>query len=156
MTMSWSASFPGFASAHKMNQWLVGFSAWAVTQSEMSLDFVKSNFSLMWVYQLSTLEVTNQTTLDALKTRLLESCGGTKAHDIAAKAQWEALKMQDFSSVADLDLYFYAAARNCRASEEQQFAQYKKAMPASLKKSMEEAWMHPTNLAELKSQIMLF
>ncbi len=44
--------------------------------------------------------------------------------------------MEDYDSVANFDVYFYAAAKKCEASDERQFAQYKKAMSASLKKSI--------------------
>ncbi len=64
--------------------------------------------------------------------------------------------MEDYDSVANFDVYFYAAAKKCEASDERQFAQYKKAMSASLKKSMEDAWLHPANLAELKNHMKHF
>jgi hypothetical protein len=56
--------------------------------------------------------------------------------------------MEDYSSVADFDVHFYVAAKKCEAPQDRQFAQYKKAMSASLKKSMDDAWLHPANLGE--------
>ncbi len=72
-----------------------------------------------------------------MKTKILEGCGGAKADDkVVAEARWEDLKMQDFGSVADFDVHYFAAAKKCEALEERQFSQYEKLMSASLKKSM--------------------
>ncbi len=87
----------------------------------------------------------------------MEWWGGAKADaKTAAEARWEALKIEDFSSVANFDVYFDTAAKKCEASEDRQFAQYKKATSVSLKKSMEDAWLHPANLDELKDQMKHF
>ncbi len=64
--------------------------------------------------------------------------------------------MDDFSYAANFDIYFSAAAKKCEASEDRQFAQYKKAMSASLKKSMEDAWLHPIDLSGLKETMKCF
>ncbi len=58
--------------------------------------------------------------------RLLELCGGTKANNkAAAKARWEALKIDDFIFVVNFNVLFYAAAKKCGVLEDNQFAQYK-------------------------------
>ena len=157
MAISLSASFPGFTSAHEMNRWLEGVSALDVTQGKTAVDLVKGQFPLELIDQLKTLEVTTQTSWENLKAKLLELCGGAKADDkAAAEARWEALKMEDYDSVANFDVYFYAAAKKCRTSEERQFAQYKKAMSASLKKSIDDAWLHPADLTYLKSSMQRY
>ena len=157
MAISLSGSFPGFTSAHAMNRWLDAVAAVSVTQGKQPLDLIKGHFPIELIGMLETLEVTTQTTWDNLKKKILEWCGGAKADDkAAAEARWEALKMEDYDSVANFDVHFYAAAKKCEATEERQFAQYKKAMSASLKKSMEDAWQHPDNLGELKGMMKRF
>jgi hypothetical protein len=49
-------------------------------------------------------------------------------------------------------VYFYAAAKKCEATEDRQFAQHNKAMSASLKKSMEDAWIQLANLYLIRAQ----
>jgi hypothetical protein len=67
---------------------------------------------------LETLEVTTQTFWANLKNKILEWCGGAKADNkTAAEARWETLKIEDFISIANFDVYFYAAAKKCEASE---------------------------------------
>jgi hypothetical protein len=157
MAISLSGSFPGFISAHEMNRWLDTVAAVSVTQGKQPLDLIKGHFPIKLISMLETLEVATQTSWDNLKKKTLEWYGGAKADDkAAAETRWKALKMEDFNSVADFDLYFYAAAKKCEATEDRQFAQYKKAMSASLKKSMEDAWLHPANLAELKKYMKCF
>ncbi len=97
---------------------------------------------------LEVLEVTTLASWANLKTKILERCGGAKADDkAAAEARWEALKMEDYDSVANFDVYFYVAVKKCEASEDRQFAQYMRSMSASLKKNVKDAWLHPANLA---------
>ncbi len=64
--------------------------------------------------------------------------------------------MEDFSFVADFDVRFYAVLKKCEALEDRQFAQYKRAMSASLKKSMNDAWLHLANLGERKETMKRF
>ncbi len=127
-----------------MNRWLDAVAALAVTQGEQPLELVKGHFSIKLIGMLETIEVTTQASWANLKTKILEWCGNAKADDkAAAEARWEDLKMEDFSSVADFDLRFYAAAKKCKASDERHFSQYRKAISASLKKSMYDTWLHP-------------
>jgi hypothetical protein len=139
MTISLSGSFPGFTGAYEMNRWLDAVSAVSVTQGKQPLELIKGHFPIELIGMLESLD-TNQTAWDDLKKKILEWCGGTKADDkAAAEARWEALKMEDYDSVANFDVHFYAAAKKSGVSKERQFEQDKKAMSASLKKSMEDA-----------------
>jgi hypothetical protein len=156
MAISLSASFPGFTSAHEMSQWLDAVAAVSVTQNKQPLELIKGHFPIELIGMLETLEVTTQTSWDNLKTKILEWCGAKADDKAAAEARWEALKMEDYDSVANFDLYFYAAAKKCEALEDRQFAQYKKAMSASLKKNIKDAWLHPANLGELKDHMKRF
>jgi len=63
-----------------------------------------------------------------LKTKISKRCDGTKADKVVAEVRFlENVMMEDFGSVADLEVCFHAAASNSYASEERQFAQYEKA-----------------------------
>ena len=97
-----------------MNRWLDAVAAVSVTQGKQPLDLIKGHFPIELIGMLETLEVTTQTTWDNLKKKILEWCGGAKSDDkAAAEARWEALKMEDYDSVANCDVYFYAAAKKC-------------------------------------------
>ncbi len=144
IAISLSGSFPGFISAHAMNRWLDAVFAVSVTQGKQSLKLVKGHVPIKLVGMLETLKVSTQTSWDNLKKKILAWCGGAKADGKAvAEARWKALKMDDYDSITNFDVYFYAAAKKCEATEDRQFAHYKKAMSASLKKSIEDAWQHP-------------
>ncbi len=45
-----------------------------------------------------------------MKTKILEWGGGAKADKVVAEAREEDLKMEDFGTVANLEVCFYAAA----------------------------------------------
>ena len=91
---------------------------------------MKGQFPLGLIDQLKTLEVTTQTTKANLKAKLLEWCGGAKADDKAVvAARWK-------TSALTQTLMCISTRRpeKCEALEMRQLAQYKKEMPASLKK----------------------